>query len=47
MKFTDQLASLILALKHILCYWLHHKPHKTSDFTKLQYTPKCNGNQRI
>jgi hypothetical protein len=46
-KFTIQLASLILAVKHNLCYWISSKPRKTSEFFKLQWTPKCNDNQRI
>jgi hypothetical protein len=44
-KFTVQLASLILAVKHSLCYWISNKPSRT--FSKLQYTPKFNDNQRI
>jgi hypothetical protein len=45
-KFTVELASLILALKHILRYRLINKPRITSDFWK-QYSPKFNDNQRI
>jgi hypothetical protein len=34
-------------VKHNLCYWIGNKPHKTSDFSKLQQTPKFNDNLRI
>jgi hypothetical protein len=35
-KVTIQLVSLILAVKHNLCYWMSNKPCITSDFSKLQ-----------
>jgi hypothetical protein len=45
-KFTIHLASLLLAVKHSLLYWIS-KPRKTSNFSKLKLTPKFNDNQRI
>jgi hypothetical protein len=45
-KVTIQLASLILAVKHNLCYWMSNKPRKISHVSKLQQTPKFTDNQR-
>jgi hypothetical protein len=39
-KVTIQLASLIIAVKHNLCYWMSNKPLISSDFSKLQYISK-------
>jgi hypothetical protein len=38
-KFTFQLVSLILGVKHNLCYWISNKPCKTSDFPKYNRLP--------
>jgi hypothetical protein len=35
------------AVKHNPCYWISSKPRVTSDFSKLQQTPKSTDNQRI
>jgi hypothetical protein len=35
-KVTIQLASLILAVKNNVCYWMNNKPRITSDVSKLQ-----------
>jgi hypothetical protein len=46
-KVTIQLASLILAVKRNLCYLMSKKPRITSDFSKLQQTPKFTDDQTI
>jgi hypothetical protein len=35
-KVTGQPVSLILAVKHNVCYWMSNKPRITSDFSKLR-----------
>jgi hypothetical protein len=47
MKITIQLASLILVVEHNLCYWMSNKLCTTSNFSKLQYTPKFTDNQKF
>jgi hypothetical protein len=46
-RVTIQVAGQILAVKCTLCYWMSNKLRITSDFSKLQQTPKYTDNKRI